>query len=719
VLKRGKAGISPVSLRERAEAALGASRADIARMSPEEIKKLVHELQVHQIELELQNEELRQSQLELAESRDRFNDLYDIAPVGYVTLGDGAKILQTNLTAASMLGVARRHLIGRRFTSFVTRDAQDNFYFYQRAAVETRTKQTGELLLKRSDGILLPVHLETICAQDPLTGIRHWRSTISDISALKQAEEALRQSHAELEKRVRERTAELSLANETLRVSEARKGAMLNASLDGIITIEHSGQILDFNPAAEKIFGYQCGEILGNEMLKLIAPPALQSPHWRDLERYLTTGEGPALDRRIEVTARRRDGSEFPIELAIARIGDQWPPLFISFVRDITARRRAQAELEARTRQESAVAALSRQALIGRDLGWLLREATVVLTQVLGAEFSKVLELMPGGHELLLRAGVGWSEGCVGVSRIPARGDSQASYTLQRNEPILVEDWTKETRFPPAALLLDHSVVSGISVVIHGRSQPYGILSVHTARKRCFNVHEVHFLQSISDVLAEAIMRRQLEEELLAISNREQLRIGHDLHDGLCQQLAGIEFRAVVLAGKLTGNPEAQQEAESIGGLLRDSMQDARILSQGLAPVDLEANGLMSALDQVATSCGQLYGVDWQFRYDRLVLIGSRETATHLYRIAQEAINNAIKHGHAKTIVIGLRHAGAETLLTVTNDGLPFPSDTERRGGMGLQIMRYRADVIGATLRIESMGDGKTAMVCSFKPADR
>jgi two-component system, LuxR family, sensor kinase FixL len=156
----------------------------------------------------------------------------------------------------------------------------------------------------------------------------------------------------------------------------------------------------------------------------------------------------------------------------------------------------------------------------------------------------------------------------------------------------------------------------------------------------------------------------------------------------------------VVLAGKLTGNPEAQQEAESIGGLLRDSMQDARILSRGLAPVDLEASGLMSALDQLATSCGQLYGVDCQFRYDRPVLIGSRETATHLYRIAQEAINNAIKHGHAKTIVIGLRHAGAETLLTVTNDGLPFPSDAERRGGVGLQIMRYRADMIGATLRV-------------------
>ena len=137
--------------------------------------------------------------------------------------------------------------------------------------------------------------------------------------------------------------------------------------------------------------------------------------------------------------------------------------------------------------------------------------------------------------------------------------------------------------------------------------------------------------------------------------------------------------------------------------------------------MDLEADGLMSALGQLATSC-RLYGVDCRFHCDQPVPIRAQETATHLYRIAQEAICNAIRRGHANTILFGLRHAGSETSLTVTNDGLPFACDAERHDGMGLKIMRYRADMIGATLRIESSGDvigsGKTVVVCSLKPAE-
>jgi PAS domain S-box-containing protein len=108
-------------------------------------------------------------------------------------------------------------------------------------------------------------------------------------------------------------------AEQALRESEARKAAMLNASLDGIITIEQNGRILEFNPAAERIFGYRRDEVVGKEMATLIVPPALQGRHRRGLQRYLATGEGPMLDRRIEMIAMRHDCSEFPVELAIVR----------------------------------------------------------------------------------------------------------------------------------------------------------------------------------------------------------------------------------------------------------------------------------------------------------------------------------------------------------------------------------------------------------------
>src|SRR5262245_55868664 len=115
----------PSSLRERAEAAARQSPTDVARLTAARIQQLVHELQVHQIELEMQNEELRCSQADLEDSRDRYNDLYDFAPVGYLAMDKGAVVLQANLTLATMLGVERQKLVGGKFTRFVDRDSQD------------------------------------------------------------------------------------------------------------------------------------------------------------------------------------------------------------------------------------------------------------------------------------------------------------------------------------------------------------------------------------------------------------------------------------------------------------------------------------------------------------------------------------------------------------------------------------------------------------------
>jgi signal transduction histidine kinase len=116
-----------------------------------------------------------------------------------------------------------------------------------------------------------------------------------------------------------------------------------------------------------------------------------------------------------------------------------------------------------------------------------------------------------------------------------------------------------------SSLLLEHGALSGISVIIHGRAKPYGVLEAHTTRQRNFTPDDIHFLQSVASILAAAIERRALEEELLSISRREQRRMGQDLHDGLCQQLAGIEFKNSVLVQQLTGNlspnPRRRQSA--------------------------------------------------------------------------------------------------------------------------------------------------------------
>jgi PAS domain S-box-containing protein len=135
------------------------------------------------------------------------------------------------------------------------------------------------------------------------------------------------------------------LAEERLQTSEVRKSAILEGALDCIVTIDHRGEVLDFNPAAERTFGYRRADVIGRPMVDLIVPPALRDQHRRGFARYLETGEAHVIGRRIELTAVRADGAEFPVELAITRVAGSVPPVFTGFLRDITERRRAEAEL--------------------------------------------------------------------------------------------------------------------------------------------------------------------------------------------------------------------------------------------------------------------------------------------------------------------------------------------------------------------------------------
>jgi diguanylate cyclase (GGDEF)-like protein/PAS domain S-box-containing protein len=179
------------TLRQRAEEMLQWQPEELREMSPEDIQDLIHELQVHQIELEVQNEELRRTQRELELSRDRYLDLYDFAPVGYFTLSQKGLILQANLTSAALLGVGRRALLKVPFSHFILPDDQDVYYFHRQEVLDTRTRQSCDLRLVKQDGTPFYARLESTVAQD-VDGNDQFRVTITDITARKRAEEALR-----------------------------------------------------------------------------------------------------------------------------------------------------------------------------------------------------------------------------------------------------------------------------------------------------------------------------------------------------------------------------------------------------------------------------------------------------------------------------------------------------------------------------------------------
>ncbi len=219
--------------------------------------------------------------------------------------------------------------------------------------------------------------------------------------------------------------------------------------------------------------------------------------------------------------------------------------------------------------------------------------------------------------------------------------------------------------------------------------------------------HSLLVVQDVSE-------RKELERGVLQAVNREQYRIGNDLHDGLGQELTGIALMLRGLAGRMTSEyPVLLPEIESITQLVNNAIESTRSLARGLSPVNLERGGLPDALDGMALSASELYGVKVVFTH-RLssALMLNAELANHLYRIAQEALRNAVLHGRARSIRLHLSNVRAKVRLSITDDGIGMPAKSMDAAGMGLKIMRYRARILGGDVTFESAQPSGTRVIC-------
>ncbi len=297
--------------------------------------------------------------------------------------------------------------------------------------------------------------------------------------------------------------------------------ALVENSSDFIAMSSLAGQILYVNEAGRRLVGLDSLEEARSKGITDYLPqddlahfcevtlPTLQSTGRHEGEgqlRHFKTGECFEMHRSC-FTVRHPDTDDV---LCLATIQ-----------RNITAQKQAERvlrESEERSKshanQQAAMARLGQQALAGIDLGTLMQEAATLVAQVLNVPLCGILELLPGGQALQLQAGIGWQQNLVGIARVGVQPTSHLGYTLLTQAPVMVEDFRVDIRFGGPPLLHNHRVVSGISVVIPGKTQPFGVLGGYNTQSQLFTQDDIYFLQAVANVLATVIERRQAEARL-------------------------------------------------------------------------------------------------------------------------------------------------------------------------------------------------------------
>jgi PAS domain S-box-containing protein len=486
-------------------------------------------------------------------------------------------------------------------------------------------------------------------------------SMVEDITERARSEEALREIQHTLEIRVSERTAELRTSNQALAESEQKFRRLFETISDAAFVFDaETRQFVEVNDAALRLYGYSREEFLRLTHQAITAEPA-------DSEATIQlalAGAAPRIPLRYH---KKKDGTVLPVEISASTFTFRGRPMACGIIRDITARKQAE---DALRRREQELADFFAEAPLG--LLWV------------GSD-GHILRVNQAELELLDRTGDEIFRGHVSELHVDPRAAVEVLSRLAKKQTV--HNYRARLRHKDGThreVLIDANGLWDQGRLVHSR----------------------WFTRDIT-------RRVELEREILAISEREQRRLGQDLHDDLCQQLAGIEFLTQRLAGDLTARAAgASSRASEIAKMVQCAMTQTRELARGLSPVRLEAEGLADALRELAASTRKVFRCDCRFRCNSPVLVPNHTVSIHLYRIAQEAVSNALRHGKARRIDISLAAKDHSVILTVSDDGVGIPRKLPKQTGIGLHIMRYRAEVIGGALKVESSARGGTRVVC-------
>jgi PAS domain S-box-containing protein len=491
-------------------------------------------------------------------------------------------------------------------------------------------------------------------------------------------------------------------AEDRLRDSEARKGAILNAAFDCIITMDAEGLVVEVNQATERMFGYTADEMVGRELAELIIPTELREAHRLGVERYVSTGQARMVGHPVELPAMRADGSEFPVEIAITQPPIDGAPLFTGFIRDVTERKRDELALRSLAAEQAALRRVATTVASEADQTRVFAVVTEEVARLLGAHTSNMVRYEPDGSAVVL---AGWST--PGVPNVPVGthvaldGPTVAARIYRSGQPERADTYDGMTG-TTVELLRELGFLASVGAPIRLGGRLWGAVMVSTIEDTPFapgsEQRIADFAELVGLALANAEARRELaasRARIVEAGDAERRRLERNLHDGAQQRLVAIALGLRMCERKLAdGDPAAADLLKHAKAELADALEELRELARGIHPAILTDRGLGPALEMLAGRASVPVEVD--------VALDCRLPArveAAAYYIVAEALTNASKHASASRVRVIVERHDTRARVEVADDGV---GGADQQRGSGLRGLRDRVEALGGELAVAS-----------------
>ena len=652
-------------------------------------QRLFHELQVYQIELEMQNTELRQARDELEAMLESFRDLYDFAPVGYFTLTAAGTIKQVNLTGTCLVGIERAKLVSRSFGALVVVELRAGFQAFLKKVFAGPAKQSTDIELLSAGRIPRAVSLE---AQRLLNG-QECRIAVMDITERKRAENQVR-------------------------VSEIRYRRLFETAHDGVLVLDpRTRKITDANPFMTRLLGYPHAQLVGKELFEigLLQDEAASQEMFQKLKRQHEV-------RYEDLPLESQTGRHQEVEVVANLYQEDGRAVIQCNIRDITTRKQAEIALS----RLAAIVEFSDDAIIGKTPDGIITSWNLGAAKIFGYAAremvgNSILRLVPDGRQAEEKQ----------ISERIKRGESVQHFETQRQ--------TKDGR------LIDISVTS--SPIMDAKGKITGVSKVArdiTELKRAEEAQrrvavladanlelrreiirrqkveeslkqsEQHQRQLLTQAQAMQEQLRQLSRQILLTQEEERREISRELHDVIAQTLTGINVRLAALAKEATTNTKGiDRNIARTRRLVEKSVDIVHRFARELRPAVLDDLGVIPALHTFMKNFTTRTGV--RTHLTAFAGVEQLDTArrTALFRVAQAALNNIGRHAQASRAVITIQKVSNDVCMKIQDNGKSFQVERTLHAkagkSLGLLGMRERLEMVGGKFSVEStLGQGTT-----------